>query len=374
MRPLRVLHIVFSLDAGGMENGIINVSTALSPLEFEIRFCCLARGGRFVQRVPDPGRIHVLGKPEGFSPSTIAALSRHIRRIAPDVIHTHNFGPLIYTSLAAPASGVRILHGEHAELTPSELAAHRRIIRRVLYYRVNRVHTVSASLRESLIREGFPAGKIEVIVNGVDTAHFQPGPKEASRRETGLPVEGTLLGLVGRFGPYKRHAELIGAFEQLAAADSTLALVFVGSGGPLEESTRRRAAASPFASRIHFAGFQADPRPWYRALDLLVLPSTNEGLSNALLEAMASGIPAIGHTACGNADVIRDTANGFLRDVSTPARLCDSLASVLAIRDTLPALGHAARLTVETGFASQSMAAGYARCYRQIAEAAPPAR
>ena len=353
-----------------MENGIVNVSTALCPSEFEVHVCCLARAGEFARRFPNAGRVHVLAKREGLSPSTIATLSGCIRKLRPDVIHTHNFGPLIYALLAAPGAGARILHGEHAELTPSELAPHRRIIRHLLYHCVRRVHTVSHSLRESLIREGFPARKIDVVVNGVDTSRFQPGPKDDARRETGLALDATVVGLVGRFGAFKRHADLIQAFEQLAPGDTKLALLFAGGGGPLEESTRRRAATSPFAARIHFTGFQLDPRPWYRALDLLVIPSVNEGLSNALIEAMATGIPVLGHTACGNQDVIEHAVNGFLGDLSTPEQLRNVLAGILAKPDSLPAIGHAARLTIETQFAFPGMVAGYERLYRQIAGAA----
>lgn len=370
MPPLRILHVVFSLDAGGMENGIVNVSAALSPDDFDIRVCCLSRGGEFVRRFPNPDRVHVLGKKEGFSPSTVAALSRHIRGLSPGIIHTHNLGPLIYTALAAPAAP--IVHGEHAELTPSELAPHRRLLRRWLYGRVRRVHTVSNSLRESLVRQGLPGNRIDVIVNGVDTTRFQAGPQEEARRETGLPAGATIVGLVGRFGPFKRHAELLAAFEQLAPAHPSLALLFIGGGGPLEADTRARATASPFASRIHFAGFQIDPRPWIRSLDLLVLPSVNEGLSNALLEAMASGIPALAHTACGNGDVIRDNANGYLRDLSTPDRLRDALASILAEPASLPPLGKSARLTVEERFSFPAMVEGYRRLYLEAARPFQP--
>jgi len=365
-RPLRILHVVFSLDAGGMENGVVNVSAALSPGEFEVHACCLARGGAFVGRFPNPERVRVLGKQEGFSASTVVALARHIRQVSPDIIHTHNLGPLIYTALAIPAAP--ILHGEHAELTPAELTPRRRLIRRLLYGRVHRVHTVSDALRENLIRQGFPASKLEVIVNGVDTTRFRPGSKEDARRETGLPSDAILLGLVGRFGAFKRHGDLIHAFEELAPTHPGLALLFTGGGGPLEEATRSRAAASAFASRIHFAGYQADPSVWYRALDLLVIPSVNEGLSNALIEAMASGVPALGHAgACGNREVMEDSATGFLRDLSTPEQLRDALGAILSTAGSLPGIGRAARVAVESRFAFSRMVAGYERVYREMA-------
>jgi glycosyltransferase involved in cell wall biosynthesis len=369
--PLRVLHVLFSLDAGGMENGVVNISRALDGPGYEFHACCLARGGKFVDRFPHPGRVHILGKPEGFSPRAILALAAHIRRLAPHVIHTHNLGPLIYTALAAPGAKSRILHGEHAELTPRELSPRRALLRRFLYSRVARVHTVSGALRESLIRQRFPARKIGVVVNGVDAGHFCPGPRDQARALTGLPADAFLLGLVGRFGEFKRHAELIEAFERLPRVGQPLGLVFIGAGGPLEAPIRQRAAASPCSSLIHFVGFQQDPRPWYRALDLLVVPSVNEGLSNALLEAMACGIPALAHPACGCAEVIEDPANGFLRNLSSPAMIEAALAEALRLRDSLPALGRAARLTVQSRFSFAAMVTGYELLYRELAASRP---
>jgi glycosyltransferase involved in cell wall biosynthesis len=366
-RPLRVLHVVFSLEPGGMENGIVNVSAALPATDFEIHACCLARAGEFAARFPNPDHIHVIGKREGFSLSGVAALSRHIRQLSPDVIHTHNLGPLIYTALAMPSAP--ILHGEHAELTPGELAPHRLLLRRLLYRRVRRVHTVSHSLKDSLTSHGFPAGRIDVIVNGVDVSRFSPGPKAEARREFGLPPDAMILGLVGRFGAFKRHIELIEAFDQLAPSHSSLALLFAGGGGPMEEQVRARAASSPYFSRIHFTGFLKDTRSAYRVLDLLVIPSTNEGLSNALLEAMASGVPALAHTACGHGEVIQDPTNGCLRDLSTPTLLREALDGILSTPAKLAPAGRAARETIEERFTIPGMVAGYENLYRQVASA-----
>jgi len=200
---IRVLHVVFSLDAGGMENGIVNASRELERRGHEIHVCCLSRGGRFVERFCRPDRVSILGKREGLSPRTVGKLAAEIRRVNPTVIHTHNLGPLIYTALAAPAWKSRIVHGEHAELTPAELAPHRLLMRRLLYKRVRGIHTVSEGLRRSLIQQGFPPAMIGVVVNGVDTARFTPGSRVQARKETGLPRDATVLGLVGRYGAFK---------------------------------------------------------------------------------------------------------------------------------------------------------------------------
>jgi glycosyltransferase involved in cell wall biosynthesis len=363
--PMRILHVVFSLEPGGMENGVANVTRALEARGHEIHVCCLAHGGKFVERFDRPERIHILGKSEGVSLAAVMRLGSQIRRVSPDIIHTHNFGPLIYTSLAAPGWKDRTIHGEHAELTPQELAPRRVMLRRFLYGRVRRVHTVSEELRRSLIRLGFPPEKIGVVVNGVDTARFCPASRAEARAETGLPRDAVILGLVGRYGEFKRHIDLIDAFERLPpAAGRDIHLVFVGGGGPAGEAVARRVTASPCSARIRIAGFQNDARPWYRALDLLVIPSVNEGLSNALLEAMACGVPALAHTACGSADVITDGADGYLRDIGSSASLVAALTSALADPARLPVLGAAARQTVEQRFSLVSMVNAYEALYR----------
>jgi glycosyltransferase involved in cell wall biosynthesis len=358
---IRILHVVFSLDAGGMENGIVNVSAALPAAEYEVHVCCLARGGEFVRRFPAPERVHVLGKRDGFSLGTALALRGHIAKVRPDIIHTHNLGPLIYTVLTG--TGVPIVHGEHAELTPAELAPRRRFLRRLLYRRVLRVHTVSSSLREQLIRLGFQADKIVTILNGVDTERFRPVPRAEARAATGLPVDTAIVGLVGRFGAFKRHMELIDAFEKVALKRRAAELLFVGGGGPMEAVVKARAAESPVAGRIHFSGFQIDPRPWIQSLNLLVLPSVNEGLSNALLEAMACGMPALAHTACGNAEVIQKGVTGYLRDLSSPDMMSVAMSACLADPELMEKTGRAARVDVEKRFSFPAMVAGYMRLY-----------
>lgn len=348
-----------------MENGIVNMSRVLEPRGFEMHVCCLSEAGRSAARFASPGRIHALGKGEGFSLAAVRSLAAEIKRVAPDIIHSHNFGPLIYTALAAPGAKRRLLHGEHAELTAGELSPRRKFLRRLLYSRTARVHTVSNALRDGLIAQGFPGSHISVVVNGVDSSWFTPASKVDARINDGLPVNATILGLVGRFGEFKRHLALIESLERLPEMPAPVHLLFVGGGGPMEQAVRDRAAASSCASRIHFAGYQVDTRPWYHSLDLLVVPSVNEGLSNAILEAMACGIPALAHTACGSSEVIVDGVNGFLRNLDGPAM---DAALIAALRETssFERLGASARATVQAAFSLDSMADGYERLYRSM--------
>src|SRR5688572_2424572 len=99
MNSLRVLHVVTSLEPGGMENGICNLAGALATRGIATSVACLERSGPFAARLPNPEAVEVLGKRNGFSPFAALALWRTIMRCKPQVVHTHNLGPLIYGAL-----------------------------------------------------------------------------------------------------------------------------------------------------------------------------------------------------------------------------------------------------------------------------------
>lgn len=363
-----VLHVVLSLEPGGMENGVVNLANGLDDQEFRIEVCCLNRAGDFASRLKNRKMVRVLDKQPGFSWTAVRRLREVFKQVQPAIIHTHNLGTLIYSVLARPGKAcLPILHGEHAEFAPADLTLRRRIQRALLYGRVEKIVPVSDSLGEHLIAHGAPASKIVAINNGVDTERFVPGDRAAARQRLGLPQGAVVLGMVGRFGPYKRHDLLLGAFEQLAKVNQDAHLLFVGGGGPEEGRVRQLVEHSPARARILWAGFQQDPRSHYQAMDLLVLPSFNEGMSNAALEAMASAVPVLCHTACGHADIIQDGENGYVCKIEHADGLARLLAELLNRREELAATGRSGRDFVVQKLSWQRMREAYASLYRQTA-------
>ena len=363
---IRVAHIVNSLDAGGMENGVINVSAGLGGRGFEFQVWCLEREGSFADRLPPEVPVRVLGKRGGFTPAVMTSLGSARRAFRPDLLHTHNFGPLIYASLARLR--VPVLHGEHAQLNEGELRFKSLMLRRAFLRMADAVHTVSRSLTADLMRSQSSLRNVLSIVNGVDTERFTPANKESARAALGLPSDGLVMAIVGRFGPYKRHALMLEAFEMLARKRGDIRLVMVGGGGPLEKSIRERVEESGCRSRIHVAGLQSNMTLWYQAMDLLVVPSVNEGLSNAVLEAMACGIPAVCHSACGNAEVISDGVDGWLVNLENADQLAMSLAGLIEDPSQLREAGKLARNKVAAQFSIQAMLEQYASVYRKLAD------
>ncbi len=351
-----------------MENGVVNLANGLDEKDFRLEICCLNKAGEFASRLKNGNAVRVLDKPPGFSWHAVRRLRTVFEQVQPAIVHTHNLGTLIYSVLARPRnSRLPILHGEHAEFAEADLTLRRRVQRALLYRQVEKIVPVSESLGEHLISHGAPADKMAAINNGVDTGRFLPGNRSVARQQLGLPQEGVVLGMVGRFGPYKRHDLLIAAFENLAKTNSNVHLLLVGGGGPEEKRIRDMVEHSPVRSQILWAGFKSDPLSCYQAMDLLVLPSYNEGMSNAALEAMACAVPVLCHQACGHADVIRDGVNGYVRNIENAPELARILSEFLVRRDELEAAGVAGRDFVVQKLSWQRMREAYAELYRQTA-------
>jgi len=364
-----VLHVVNSLDPGGMENGIVNLSHALEGKGIEFHIACLERRGKFAERLASPERVTILGKGNGFSPRSSWRLARLIARLRPDIVHSHNLGPLIYAGLATLGGRTCVLlHGEHSQLTAEERSPRRLLQRRWLYRACRVVHTVSRNMAFELGALGLQPGKIIPISNGVDTRRFEPGERLAARRILGLPADAICIGIIGRFGPFKRHLELIDAFEKISMQIPAARLVIAGGGGSEEGAVTRRVEGSPVRERIDLLGFQSDPVRCYQALDLLAVPSANEGLSNAILEAMACAVPALARSGCGHEQIIASGEDGWIAEMETPDRLAAKLAEILGDRAHLVACGPKAREKVKLHFSIASMIDSYESLYRTNAE------
>lgn len=348
-----------------MENGIVNLTRSLMP-RLDTEIACLTRRGAFADRLPAGTPVHVLKKGGGFSPGAVFRLIRLISSTRPDFLHTHNLGPLIYGALATGFGRFcPIVHGEHSMLRKDELQPRRVRQRRTLYRACTAIHTVAPAIQEELVTYGCPHPHIETIPNGVDTTRFCPGDRIAARNALNLPPEGLLIGLVGRFGAQKGHHLLLEAFQQVADRDPRLHLIFAGAGGPLEAETRNKAAQSRHTSRIHFTGLVGQPELIYRALDLLVIPSTNEGMANVAIEAMACECPVLGNFNCGHEAFLTPGLDGLLADLTTTDLLVAGLLSALENPSQLASLGRHARSTIEKHYALPVMTAAYDSFYRR---------
>jgi sugar transferase (PEP-CTERM/EpsH1 system associated) len=287
------------------------------------------------------------------------------------VVHSRNWGAFD-TVLAARLAGLRtVVHGEHGReaADPRGLDPRRNRLRRVLAPLVSRFVTVSFDLRRWLITTvKIPAHKVVTIHNGVDTTRFFPGDSAEARETLGLPIAATVVGTIGRLDPVKDQAGLIVAFSGLAESGSNLILAVVGEGPSrlaLEGEIRRRG----LSDRVRLFGERGDVPTVLRALDVFVLPSRAEGMSNTILEAMATGLPVVATDVGGNPELVEPEVTGRLVPSGDPGALEAALRAYVTDSYLRSLQGKAGRERVLQHFSLDRMAQAHGDLYTSLCRA-----
>lgn len=373
-RPL-VLHVIHRLATGGLENGLVNLVNTMPRAAFRHAIACVEDVTDFRDRIADPDvEVVALERSRVGVWRLRRELYRLCRRLAPAIVHTRNLSGLD-AQLPARAAGVRrIVHGEHGWDVGDVDGSARRpaLLRRLHAPLVDRYITVSKDLERYLVqRIGIAPARIAQIYNGVDTSRFAPAT--AATREAlpaGFAPDGTLvIGTVGRVQSVKDHATLLRAFAAIrtsapgVAANARLAVV---GDGPLLPELRALAAALAIDDATWLAGDRADVPALLRTFDVFALPSRNEGISNTILEAMATGVPIVASAVGGNVELVDDGVTGTLFPAGDVAALTRALERYLADAALRADHGRRARAVAETRFSLSAMVAGYQGVYEAL--------
>jgi len=366
-RPL-ILHVIHHLVIGGMENGLVNLINHMPQECFRHAVACIEGYSDFRQRITRPDtEVFALHRSNAGVWKIRKQLFQLCRRLQPQVVHSRNLSGL---DALAPArfAGVRnCIHGEHGWDMGDLYGTRWRpaMLRRVHSPLVDRYIVVSKDLERYLIRRvGIAAGRISQIYNGVDTERFTPRPSGAAN---GLPAEFAeqdtlVIGTVGRIQPVKDQVTLLKAFAELVQSYPHLRLAVIGDG-PLLNDLRGFAEALGITKLTWLPGAIGNIPDALRRFDVFVLPSLSEGISNTVLEAMASGVPVVATAVGGNLELVEDGYCGRLfppGDVTTLARL---LAGYIA--DPLLRQAHAvaARRVAVERFSLDTMVRKYQEIY-----------
>jgi len=311
---IKILHVLHSFNVGGLENGVINLVNKSDGEHFIHEICCLTKSGAGESRLTKSVKIHEMNKKDGNDWTMIPKLVKLIDEARPDIVHTRNWGT-IDAIVAAKVKGVSsIIHGEHGWNMDDPRGANtkRRVVRRILSCAVDHFVAVSEDIKTWMISSvGIKSSKIGKILNGVDIHKFSPGGRGEARRAFGFLEEDILIGTVGRLDPIKDQRLLLQAFSNLQGDGNKLRLVLVGDGperGSLE-SMREKLSCK---DRIVFLGERSDIEYLLPMLDIFVLPSKNEGISNTILEAMATGLPVVATRVGGNPELVIHSKTGLL--------------------------------------------------------------
>lgn len=420
---IRILHVIPSLDVGGMENGVVNLINALPAERFDHHVACLLHSGPLAARIH--GRAGVTELHAGrHDPGTALRLARTILRYRPHLVHARNWSCWPDAAAACAMTGVgRLIWGIHGWTTDRRMPWTRALACRQLARSTRQLYAVCRDAAQRFADEaGLPVGRFEVLYNGVDAVRFAPGTDRATTRAAlGLSAEACVIGTVGRLDPIKNYEMLIEAAAHLchtsngggpsetdplphdvggavgggeagtgetggrsgevrgrdpfcrsggragvAGGAVATELVFVGEG-PEEAKLRDLAGRRGVADHVRFLGRRDDIPRVLRAFDVFALTSRREGMSNAILEAMACGLPVLATRTGGNAELVVDGETGLLIESGRVESLVRALRMLTSRADLREAMGTAGRRRIESLFTIGRMAEAYAEMYERIA-------
>jgi len=378
-----IVHVVYSFSVGGLENGLVNLLNRMPAQRWRHAVVSLTRiSGRFAERVQRSDVEFIeLDKRPGHLVRDYPRLYRLFRRLRPAVVHTRNLAAL-EAVVPAWAAGIPVrIHGEHGWNLADPDGKRRRYqyVRGLYRPFVSRYVALSRHLQDYLERQvGVPPHRVSQIYNGVDTERFRLAPVRG--RIAGCPFgqpEDFLAGWVGRMDPVKDLPTLLQAFARAARRPaSPLRLVLVGDG-PMRPTVERLVAQQGLGDRVWLAGERADIAEIMRGLDCFVLPSLGEGISNTVLEAMATRLPIIATRVGGNAELIESGMTGLLVPPGDSDALADALVRYSSDRAMARRHAKAARRAAQSRFSLARMVTDYCSLYETALAAAgvplPPA-
>ena len=372
-RPL-IAHVIYRLAIGGLENGLVNLLNRMPADRFRHTVVCLAGVTEFRRRIERADvEIYSVDKRPGKDLGAYLRMWRLLRRLRPALVHTRNLGTIDMQWIALAARVPCRVHGEHGweAADPNGQSKRalriRRSCRRAIHRYVAMSQDIGAWLKASV---GVPATRIEQIYNGVDMERFRPdGPLPAD-----LPwsqaAPSFIVGTVGRLDRVKNQLVLLNAFAQLVAESpaerrNAFRLLIAGDG-PMAAELRARAAELRVDDLVWMAGAREDVPQLMRALDVFVLPSMNEGISNTILEAMSSARAVIAARVGGNPELIQDDITGVLYHDREPDGLLSALRRYRDTPGLAAAHGTAGRARVRERFSIQAMVNRYTDFYGRL--------
>ncbi len=373
--PPLILHVIHHLLMGGLENGLINLINRMPAARFRHAIACVEDYSDFRQRlVRSDVELVALHRSRLGTFGLRRELFRLCRRLRPAIVHSRNLSGLD-ALLPARLAGVRhCVHGEHGwdvnDLNGRQWKP--ALLRRLHSPFVDRYITVSRDLERYLIeRVGINAARITQIYNGVDTARFAPvADKPVDVLPPGFATPATVvIGAVGRIQPVKDQATLVRAVAKLLQSrpesGTPVRLVVVGDG-PLLSELRELIDSLGIARLTWLPGAVGNVAEILRAFDLFVLPSLSEGISNTILEAMATGLPVVATAVGGNLELIDEGQSGCFFQPGDVASLTALLAQYVAAPALRRTHGQRARQLAVERFGLATMVAHYQAVYEQL--------
>lgn len=364
---MRVLEFVTSFCHGGTERQFLNLVQGLRGSDVDVHVACFRAEGRLRDELredePPPIPLAEYPFPSLRSPAALrrlAQLARYLRRERIDVVHTTGLYPNVFGVTAAWLARTPAIIASVRDMgsmwSPGLLRVQREACRLA-----DAVVTNAEAVAERLRGEGYPGDKLEVVHNGIlPQPPADPAEGAALRASLSLPPEAPLVATICRIDHVKALEHFLSAAARIARRRPDVRFLVVGGraagvGPEYVAALHRRARRLGLGGRVTFTGARTDIPRILHELSVSVLSSLSEGLSNALLESMAAGVPVVATAVGGNPEVVDQGVTGFLVPPGDPRALGEAVLRVLESPRLAAELGRAGRVRVETLFTNERM-------------------
>jgi glycosyltransferase involved in cell wall biosynthesis len=354
---IRILFVISSLDVGGAERSLLELVTRLPREKYEGVVCSLARGGSMKPSFLDRGiAVHELGVAPGLAELRGVALLPLLRRLRPDIVHARLLLANLWARVFGRLAGARVLCEERNldNDRPTLASFLNRATSPLGHLEVANSAGVARRMRE---RDRVGDARLRVVPGAVDVLRFSPAPQ-------GAPARWEVIA-VNRLVSYKRSGDLLDAFARVRRRrpDATLALV---GAGPERDRLLRQRSELGLDGAVELLGERADLPGLLRQARVFASASEDEGMPNAVLEAMSSGLPVVATRIAGSEELVLDGATGALVDVRSPASLAEALLRYLESPALAELHGAAGRERIVARFGVEAMVSAYERLYGEL--------
>lgn len=351
-KKIKIIRVVVGLNQGGVQQMTLNLFEGLNRDLFEPIALAIENSGVIGAEIERVGfKVINLGlHRDNFS---FLKIIKELRSVfikeKPHIVHGSSYYPSVYSRIAAKLASVPVLIShEHTIFQKGRLK--RQLIGHFISRFTDKHIAVSEEVKRHVVEwYRIPQEKVEVIYNGVATEYFNPKfPKEDSKKRLNIEPDTFIIGYVGRLDPEKGHRYLFEALNMLKD-NFPLKALMLGTGRREREAINQ-AKETGVAEIVEFLGYRRDIPEILSAFDVFVLPSIQEGFSNALVEAMSMGCPVIATAISGNKEAIVDGVEGFLVPPRNPEAIASAIERLFKDKELRDSMYSSARKKVEEKF------------------------
>lgn len=375
-KPKRVLHFIESEGVYGAERVILNLSSALSKRkEFEPVVGCIVPNNQSESALYNEAikmGITALKLPirNAYAPFDLFKIRKLLKQQHISLVHSHGYKPSVYAAILYLLTGIKAISTCHLWFNPKNGPLKMRVMIRLekFFYRwFPRIIAVSAPIKDILLAEGIKEKQTAIIKNGVDTPErlLNQDERNTLRESLGIKKDDLCILNSARLSEQKAQWVLIDAANQIKTKIPQVKVLIVGEG-PLKGALQTKIDSLALNNEVKLLGFRKDVHELLQIADVFALPSIDEGMPMALLEAAASQRPIVSTSVGDIGKLIQDNSSGLIIPLESPTALADAVFKLHEDSTLGPRLAHNAYKKMESEYSSNAMANQYALIYKEL--------